>query len=367
VSTRTRRPTPLSRSTATNNHSLGSISSLIGRRPSGCWRGRRRSLSGAGRWSPPRARQAAGPAAPCCREDVLDVPPTLSARVRLLGSTKAAKNGTNDVLSTATAGLRHCGLRAVRVDDHTSVIRILVDRYDDLTRLRTQAACRLHATLRDLVAGGAPRRLSADRAAKLVRSVRPVGVGRDRTQAPGGRAAGRPASQRPGATASSTTPCTWRRSPRSATPPRAGSTTSPNRGGEVQEGGAARPEAPHQRRRLAPTPSRPPPPLTTRAREDNQGRLFNPAWPAGPWNTTLEQVTPGPDHHATPAPTALLRRAPRQPLDTKRLRSRAASFCRKGNRWPAFGRQAHGDSLAPRHLRRPSDGHSGVVTDPPAG
>ena len=38
-------------------------------------------------------------------------------------------------------------------------------------------------------------------------------------------------------------------------------------------------------------------------------------------------VTPGPDHHATPAPTAALRRAPKRPLDTKRLRSRATSFC----------------------------------------
>jgi transposase len=109
-------------------------------------------------------------------EDVLDVPPTLAARVRLLGSTKAAKNDPNDALATAIAGLRHCGLRAVRVDDHTAVIRMLVARYDDLTGLRTQAACRLHVTLRELVAGGAPRRLSAARAAKLLRSVRPVGV-----------------------------------------------------------------------------------------------------------------------------------------------------------------------------------------------
>jgi transposase len=109
-------------------------------------------------------------------EDVLDVPPTLAARVRLLGSTRAAKNDPNDALATAIAGLRHCGLRAVRVDDHTAVIRMLVDRYDDLTRLRTQAACRLHATRREPVAGGAPRRLSAARAAMLLRSVRPVGV-----------------------------------------------------------------------------------------------------------------------------------------------------------------------------------------------
>src|SRR5215831_18215467 len=83
-------------------------------------------------------------------EHVVDVPSTLAARVRLLGSTKAAKNDGNDALSTAIAGLRHCGLRAVRSDDHSSVLRLLVGRYDDLVSLRTQAACRLHAVLREL-------------------------------------------------------------------------------------------------------------------------------------------------------------------------------------------------------------------------
>src|SRR4051812_3992020 len=104
-------------------------------------------------------------------EQVVDVPPTLSARVRLLGAVKAAKNDGNDALSTAIAGLRHCGLRAVRVDDHSTVLRLLIGRYDDLVSLRTQAACRLHAVLRELVAGGARRRLSADQAAKLLRGV----------------------------------------------------------------------------------------------------------------------------------------------------------------------------------------------------
>jgi transposase len=109
-------------------------------------------------------------------EHVVDVPPTLSARVRLLGSTKAAKNDGNDALSTAIAGLRHCGLRAVHTDDHTTVLRLLIGRYDDLIALRTQAACRLHAVLRELVAGGAPRRLSAEQAAKLLRNVRTDGA-----------------------------------------------------------------------------------------------------------------------------------------------------------------------------------------------
>jgi hypothetical protein len=37
-------------------------------------------------------------------EHVVDVPPTLAARVRLLGSTKASKNDSNDALATAIAG-----------------------------------------------------------------------------------------------------------------------------------------------------------------------------------------------------------------------------------------------------------------------
>jgi transposase len=109
-------------------------------------------------------------------EQVIDVPPTLSARVRLLGSTKAGKNDPNDALATAIAGLRHCGLRAVRVEDDTAVIRMVIDRYDDLVALRTQAACRLHVALRELIAGGAPRRLGAERAARLLRSVHPQGA-----------------------------------------------------------------------------------------------------------------------------------------------------------------------------------------------
>ena len=109
-------------------------------------------------------------------EQVIDVPPTLAARVRLLGSTKAGKNDPNDALATAIAGLRHCGLRAVRMEDNAAVIRMVIDRYDDLVALRTQAACRLHVALRELIAGGAPRRLGADRAARLLRCVRPEGA-----------------------------------------------------------------------------------------------------------------------------------------------------------------------------------------------
>lgn len=107
-------------------------------------------------------------------ETVVDVPATLAARVRLLGSTKAAKNDPNDALSTAVAGLRHRDLRPVVADDHAAVLRMLADRHKDLVALRTQTACRLHVALRELIAGGAPLRLKADRAAMLLRNVRPT-------------------------------------------------------------------------------------------------------------------------------------------------------------------------------------------------
>jgi len=51
-------------------------------------------------------------------EDVVDVPPTLAARVRVLGSGKSQKNDSNDALSTAIAALRARRLRTVVAEDH---------------------------------------------------------------------------------------------------------------------------------------------------------------------------------------------------------------------------------------------------------
>ena len=106
-------------------------------------------------------------------EQVVDVPATLAARVRLLGSAKASKNDPNDALSTAIAGLRHDDLRQVGLEDHAAVLRLLADRHRNLTALRTRTVCRLHVLLRELIAGGGPLRIRADRAAALLRGVRP--------------------------------------------------------------------------------------------------------------------------------------------------------------------------------------------------
>src|SRR5688572_4229960 len=107
-------------------------------------------------------------------ETVVDVPPMLSARVRVLGSGKSDKNDPNDALSAAIAALRHRHCRPVALDDHRAILRMLADRHHDLTAQRTQAVCRLHAKLADLVPGGFSGRLSAKRAGTILAAVRPV-------------------------------------------------------------------------------------------------------------------------------------------------------------------------------------------------
>lgn len=84
-------------------------------------------------------------------ETVLDVPPTLSARVRLLDADCTDRTDPHDARAAAIVALRHTRLRQVAPVDHTAVLRLLADRHHDLTGLRTQAICRLHALLCSLI------------------------------------------------------------------------------------------------------------------------------------------------------------------------------------------------------------------------
>jgi transposase len=79
---------------------------------------------------------------------VLDVPPKLAARVRLLGSGATGKNDPNDARSVAVAALRSPACPPVRADDHTAVLKVWAKRHRDLSRSRNQVVCRLHAVLR---------------------------------------------------------------------------------------------------------------------------------------------------------------------------------------------------------------------------
>ena len=105
-------------------------------------------------------------------EQVVDVPAVLASRVRLLGSGRSDKNDPNDARSVAIAALRQPGLAVVRGEDHTQVIRMLAKRHLELTALRTQAACRLHAVLAQLKPGGMAPRLSAKQASRMLGGMR---------------------------------------------------------------------------------------------------------------------------------------------------------------------------------------------------
>src|SRR5215217_4921797 len=109
-------------------------------------------------------------------ESVVDVPPKLSAWVRVLSTGHARKNDGVDALATALAASRNERLAAVDPEAASEVLRLLSERREDLVAERTRALNRLHGLLRDLVPGGVARTLSADRAARILRGIRPKGA-----------------------------------------------------------------------------------------------------------------------------------------------------------------------------------------------
>ena len=108
-------------------------------------------------------------------ESVVDVPPKLSARVRVLSSGNVRKNDGVDALATALAASGNECLAAVDPEAASEALRLLSERREDLVAERTRALNRLHALLRDLVPGGVARTLSANRAARILRGIRPKG------------------------------------------------------------------------------------------------------------------------------------------------------------------------------------------------
>lgn len=102
-------------------------------------------------------------------ERVVDVPPKLSARVRLLSTGHGRKTDAADAVSTALAASGPTELRTATLEGHAETLRLLSERRDDLVTRRTQVVNRLHVLLAELAPGAVPRRLSADQAAALLR------------------------------------------------------------------------------------------------------------------------------------------------------------------------------------------------------
>ena len=107
-------------------------------------------------------------------ETVLDVPSTLAARVRVLGSRRSDKNDPNDALSVAVAALRTPALRAVVRADHAEMLRLLAKRNIDIGNQRTRIVCRLHNLLMELRPGGIGQELYASHAHRFLDDVHPT-------------------------------------------------------------------------------------------------------------------------------------------------------------------------------------------------
>ena len=106
-------------------------------------------------------------------ERVLDVPAKLAARARVFDTGQGRKTDAADAHAIVMVALRDKGLRELRIDPELTVLRMLCDRRDELSRARAQALNRLHRLFLGLLAGGAPVKKSASQYKALLATVRP--------------------------------------------------------------------------------------------------------------------------------------------------------------------------------------------------
>lgn len=106
-------------------------------------------------------------------QDVVDVPPKLSARARVFSTGQGRKTDATDAHSVALVGTRMSGLRPVVADDQLAVLRMLADRRRALGEEHTRKVSQLHSLLLELLPGGAKKDLSAAQAKALLAKVRP--------------------------------------------------------------------------------------------------------------------------------------------------------------------------------------------------
>ena len=105
--------------------------------------------------------------------DVVDVPAKLAPRVRMLSTGHGRKNDDADAVSVAIAARSARTLNSAAVDGAVTALRAIVEHRDDLVKTRTQTVNRLHVVLTNLIPAGASRDLTAERAAELLRGIRP--------------------------------------------------------------------------------------------------------------------------------------------------------------------------------------------------
>jgi transposase len=108
-------------------------------------------------------------------EPVVDVPAKLAARVRIFDTGHNRKTDARDAHSIAVVAARTKNLRVLAPDGELEVLRMLVDRRDELARQRVQTVNRLQRLLAELTPGQA-KDITALQAKAILGSVRPRDV-----------------------------------------------------------------------------------------------------------------------------------------------------------------------------------------------
>ncbi|MFI0206663.1 hypothetical protein [Streptomyces sp. NPDC016734] len=109
-------------------------------------------------------------------EEVLDVAPSAAVRVRRLSRGAGRNNDRIDAAAAACVAAFQGDARPVQSENSTDAPALLDERRrSNLAQVGVRAVNQLHALLRALLPGGAPRDLSAAKAEQLPESVVPAG------------------------------------------------------------------------------------------------------------------------------------------------------------------------------------------------
>src|SRR4029453_9657380 len=94
-------------------------------------------------------------------EQVVDVPAKLAARARLFDTGHNRKTHAHDAHAVAVVAVRTQNLRVLCYDVELEALRMLVDRREELTRIRVQTVNRLQRLLSELTPGKAKKDITA--------------------------------------------------------------------------------------------------------------------------------------------------------------------------------------------------------------
>src|SRR5699024_2867545 len=109
-------------------------------------------------------------------EEVVDVPPRCTARVRQLSRGSGRKNDRIDAAAAACVAALQGDAYPLQPEGPTDALALLDERRTNISQSRVRAANQLHSLLRALLPGGAPRELAATKAETLLATLTPTGV-----------------------------------------------------------------------------------------------------------------------------------------------------------------------------------------------